>query len=147
MNEPLITVVGNATADAEIRYLASGVACCRWTIASTPRVKRDGEWADGETVFYRCTAWRQLGESAVETITRGMRLIVQGRLIVRSYEKDGERRTSIELDVEAVGPELRYATAKVMKAERSSGGSRSSAPAAADPWGDVPPPTDEPPPF
>lgn len=133
--EPDLVICGNATADAELKYLPSGVALCSWTVASTPRVKDRDSWRDGETVFYRCTAWRQLAESAAETITRGMRLLVHGKLKVRSYEKDGEKRTSIEIDVENVGPELRYATASVKKVGRSS--EQTGSP-ADDPWGSAP---------
>lgn len=149
--EPLLTVVGNACADAELRFTASGVAVASFTVAQTPRTKRGDEWVDGATTFYRCSAWRQLAESCAETITRGMRLVVHGRLSTREYEKDGQTRTSVELDVEAAGPDLRYATASVRKLERGSSsahgasGTGGGAP-ADDPWGDVPPP-DEPPPF
>lgn len=149
-NEPLITLCGNATADAELKYGASGVARATWTVAVTPRVKQNDAWVDGETAFYRCTAWRQLAEQAGESITRGMRLLVQGRLVPRSYEKDGEKRMSLDLEVDNVGAEMRYATIKATKAERSDGGSRphgssgtsGSAP-AGDPWGNVPPPDEE----
>lgn len=144
-NEPVVTVIGNATADAELRYTPSGAALASWTVAATPRTKRGDEWVDGTTTWYRCTAWRQLAEGCAETITRGMRLVVHGRLSTREYEKDGVTRLSVELDVEAVGPDLRYASAKVQKANRSDGGSAphgrsgsGSAP-SSDPWGDVPP--------
>ena len=130
--EPVITIIGNATADAELRFTPSGAAVCSFSVAQTPRVKQGDTWVDGEPTFYRCSAWRQLGESAAETITRGMRLIVHGRLATRSYEKDGVKRTSLEVDVEAVGPDLRYATAKVMKAERGS--SKPAGKAGGDPW-------------
>lgn len=141
--EPTITICGNATGDAELKFLGSGAALCSWTVACTPRVKKGDEWADSDTVFYRCTAWRQLAESAAETITRGMRVLVHGRLKVRPYEKDGEKRLSVEIDVEHVGPELRYATASVKKVGRSS-----EAPPADDPWGSAPAPGgDSEPPF
>jgi single-strand DNA-binding protein len=130
--EPYITVVGNATADAELRFTPSGAAVCSFSVAQTPRVKQGDSWTDGEPTFYRCSAWRQLGESAAETITRGMRLIVHGRLTTRSYEKDGVKRSSLEVDVEAVGPELRYATAKVAKAERGS--ATPAGQSGGDPW-------------
>lgn len=142
-NEPVITICGNATGDAELKFLPSGAAVASWTIASTPRVKRGDTWEDGETVFYRCSVWRQMAENAAETITRGMRLVVSGRFKVRTWEKDGEKRTSLEIDVEHVGPDLRYATATVKKADRSS-----EKPASApieDPWASVPPPAEEPP--
>jgi len=134
--EPYITLVGNATADAELRFTPSGAAVCSFSVAQTPRVKQGDAWIDGEPTFYRCSAWRQLGESAAETITRGMRLIVHGRLTTRSYEKDGVKRTSLEVDVEAVGPELRYATAKVMKTERGS--SKPAGQPGGDPWPTAP---------
>jgi single-strand DNA-binding protein len=130
--EPYITLVGNATADAELRFTPSGAAVCSFSVAQTPRVKQGDSWVDGEPTFYRCSAWRQLGESAAETITRGMRLIVHGRLTTRSYEKDGVKRSSLEVDVEAVGPELRYATATVKKAERGSG--KPAGQPGGDPW-------------
>ncbi len=151
MNEPTLTIIGNATADAQLRFLSSGAAVASWTVAQTPRVKKGDEWVDGTTTWYRCTAWRQLAEGCAETITRGMRLVVHGRLSTREYEKDGVTRMSVELDVEAVGPDLRYATAKVSKMNRSSeggspahgsSGSSGGAP-SSDPWGDVPPPDSE----
>lgn len=136
--EPYVTVVGNATADGELRFLPSGVALCRWTLASTPRVKDGNEWKDGETVFYSCSAWRQLGESAAESIVKGMRLVVHGRLRVRTYEKDGVQRTSVEVDVEHVGAEMRYATVTAQKAQRSSGGQRQPSGSSEDPWQSAP---------
>ncbi|MDN5916632.1 MAG: single-stranded DNA-binding protein [Pseudonocardia sp.] len=145
-NEPTITVCGNTTADAELRFTPSGAAVANWTLACTPRVKDGDGWKDGETTFYRCAAWRQLGESAAETITKGMRLLVHGRFRTRSFEtSDGEKRLSLEIDVEHVGPDLRYATAKVSKVSRSSGDSGFSPPVgggqapAGDPWGSAPP--------
>jgi single-strand DNA-binding protein len=139
--EPYITVIGNATADAELRYTASGMPIARWTLAFTPRVKAGDSWVDGEPTFYRCSAFRQLAETTAETITRGMRLIVYGRFKTRQYEKDGEKRLSVEIDVEGVGPELRFATATVNKASRSSGGAEPRRPAAQpsdDPWQSAP---------
>lgn len=141
--EPYITLVGNATADAELRFTPSGAAVCSFSVAQTPRVKQGESWVDGEPTFYRCSAWRQLGESAAETITRGMRLIVHGRLTTRSYDKDGVKRTSLEVDVEAVGPELRYATATVKKAERGS--AKPAGQAGGDPWPTAPVDDSEPP--
>lgn len=119
--EPPITICGNTTSDAELKFLPSGVALASWTVACTPRVKDGDGYKDGETVFYRCTAWRQMAESVAETITKGMRVLVHGKLRVRSYEKDGQKRTSIEVDVEHVGPDLRYATAKVNRVSRQGG--------------------------
>lgn len=140
--EPPITVCGNATADAEIKWLPSGVAVCSFNLACTPRVKQNDQWVDGETVFYRVSVWRQMAENVVESVLRGTRVLVHGRLRVRSYEKDGERRTSVEIDAEHVGLELRYATGKVAKVQRSAGDATGGSP---DPWADVPPPTEEPP--
>lgn len=120
--EPLITVIGNATSDAELRFTPNGVAAASFTVASTPRIKRGDEWADGDTTFFRCTAWREMAEQVAETVTKGMRLIVHGRFKTRQYEKDGQTRTSIEIEVEEVGPSLRYATAKVEKKSRSDNG-------------------------
>lgn len=143
--EPPITVCGNVTADSELKFLPSGVALCSWTLACTPRVKKGDAWEDGETVFYRCTAWRQQAENCAEVITRGTRVLVHGRLKVRGYEKDGQKRQSIEIDVEHVGPELRYATAKVNKVQRSGGDTSGG---FDDAWSTNPSPTTtEDPPF
>lgn len=135
--EGTITLVGNATADAELRYSASGVPRATWSLAVTPRVKDGDGWRDGEAAFYRCTAWRQLAEQAGESITRGMRLIVVGRLSPRSYEKDGQQRLSLDVEVDAVGAEMRYATIKASKAQRSSGQQSRSRP-SDDPWQSAP---------
>jgi single-strand DNA-binding protein len=132
--EPLLTIVGNATSDAELRFAPSGVAVAAFTVAVTPRVKRGDEWSDGDTTFFRCTAWREMAEQVAETVTRGMRLIVHGRFKTRQYEKDGQARTSIEIDVEEVGPSLRYATATVKKMQRSGGQQSRPAQTEADPW-------------
>jgi single-strand DNA-binding protein len=140
--EGTITLVGNATADAEIRFGASGTARCTWTLAVTPRVKQNDAWTDGETGFYRCTAWRQLAESAGESIVRGMRLVVVGRLSPRTYEKDGEKRVSLDVEVEHVGAEMRYSNVSAVKAERSGtpphGRSGTSSAPANDPWASSP---------
>ena len=114
--ETIITVVGNLTADPELRFTASGAAVANFTVASTPRTfdKNTNEWKDGEALFLRCSIWRQPAENVAETLTRGARVIVSGRLQQRSYEtKEGEKRTVIELAVDEIGPSLRYATAKV----------------------------------
>lgn len=121
-NEPLITVVGNTTGDAELRFIPSGAAVANFTVASTPRVKNGDQWEDGEAMFIRCAAWRDLAENVAESLHKGTRVIVQGRLTQRSYEHNGEQRTSLELDVEAVGPELRFATANVTRSSRGGGG-------------------------
>ena len=132
--ETVITVVGNLTADPELRFTPSGAAVANFTVASTPRIfdRSTSEWKDGEALFLRCNAWRQLAENVGESLAKGMRVVVQGRLQQRSYEtKEGEKRTVIELAVDEIGPSLRYATAKVNKASR--GGSSGS-----DPWGAAP---------
>jgi len=123
--DTLITVVGNLTADPELRFTPSGAAVANFTVASTPRTldKNTNEWKDGEALFLRCTVWRQAAENVAESLHRGAAVIVQGRLKQRSFEtKEGEKRTVIELDVEEVGPSLKWATAKVTKASRGGGG-------------------------
>ena len=123
-NEPIITLVGNLTADPELRFLNSGVPVASFTVASTPREKnkQTQEWEDGEALFVRCSAWRELGENVANSLTKGARVIVQGRLESRSYEKDGQQHKSLELQVDAVGPELRWATASVQRSGSKSGG-------------------------
>jgi single-strand DNA-binding protein len=139
-NEPIITIVGNLTADPELRFTPAGAAVANFTVASTPREKVGDEWQDGEAMFFRCAAWRNLGENVAESLQKGTQVIVQGRLKNRSYEKDGVTRTSLELDVDAVGPSLQFATTKVTRAARGQGGgqpagqSRPAAAPAADPW-------------
>lgn len=134
--EPVITVVGNATADAELRFLPSGAAVCNFTVACTPRVKDGDQWKDGETVFYRCSGWRDMAENMAESIKRGMRLVVTGRFRVRGYEVEGQQRQSLEIDVDEVGASMRYASVTAVKAERAAAG----APApAVDPWATPPP--------
>lgn len=120
-NETVITIVGNLTADPELRFTPAGAAVANFTVASTPRTfdKPAGEWKDGEALFLPCSIWRQAAENAAESLQRGMRVIVQGRLRQRSFEtKNGEKRTVVELEVDEVGPSLRFATAKVNKATR-----------------------------
>jgi single-strand DNA-binding protein len=122
--ETVITVVGNLTADPELRFTASGAAVANFTIASTPRTfnRNSGEWEDGRPLFLRCGLWRQPAENVAESLTKGSRVIVTGRLRQRSFEtKEGEKRTVVELEVDEVGPSLRYATATVAKAARSVG--------------------------
>ena len=124
--ETPITVVGNLTADPELRFTPSGAAVANFTVASTPRQfdRQTNEWKDQETLFLNCSVWRQAAENAAESLQRGMRVIVQGRLKARSYEtREGEKRTVFEIDVEEVGPSLKMATAKVTKTTRSGGGS------------------------
>ncbi|WP_395728751.1 single-stranded DNA-binding protein [Nakamurella sp.] len=160
--ETIMTVIGNLTADPELRFTASGAAVANFTVASTPRTfdRATGEWKDGEALFLRCNIWRQPAENVAESLTRGARVIVSGRLKQRSFEtKEGEKRTVIELEVDEIGPSLRYATAKINRAQRSdggggggygsgggggggygnSGGSRPAAPPSDDPWGSAPP--------
>ncbi|MEB4209290.1 single-stranded DNA-binding protein [Mycobacterium sp. 94-17] len=153
-----ITVVGNLTADPELRFTPSGAAVANFTVASTPRIydRQSGEWKDGEALFLRCNIWREAAENVAESLTRGARVIVTGRLKQRSFEtREGEKRTVFEVEVDEIGPSLRYATAKVNKASRSGGGGggfggggggggsrQQSAPAsnapADDPWGSAP---------
>jgi len=135
--EPPITVVGNLTADPELRFTPSGAAVANFTVASTPRMldKQSNEWRDGEPLFLGCSVWRQAAENAAESLTRGMRVIVTGRLKARSYEtREGEKRTVFEIDVEEVGPSLKYATAKVTKTSRSGGGQGFQSGGGDDPW-------------
>jgi single-strand DNA-binding protein len=123
--ETVITVVGNLTADPELRFTPSGAAVANFTVASTPRTfdRQTNEWKDGEALFLRCSVWRQAAENVAESLTRGARVLVSGRLKQRSFEtREGEKRTVIELDVDEIGPSLRYATAKVNKTSRGSGG-------------------------
>ncbi|NHA67134.1 single-stranded DNA-binding protein [Phycicoccus flavus] len=120
-----ITIIGNLTADPELRFTPSGAAVANFTVASTPRQfdRQSNEWKDGETLFMRCSIWRDAAENVAESLHRGTRVVVSGRLKSRSYEtKEGEKRTVVELEVDEVGPSLRYASAKVTKAERGSGG-------------------------
>jgi len=122
--ETVITVIGNLTADPELRFTPSGAAVANFTVASTPRTfdRQSGEWKDGEALFLRCNVWRQAAENVAETLTRGARVIVQGRLRQRSFEtREGEKRTVIEMEVDEVGPSLKYATAKVNKVSRAGG--------------------------
>jgi single-strand DNA-binding protein len=123
--ETTITVIGNLTDDPELRFTPSGAAVAKFRIASTPRTldRQSGEWKDGEPLFLACSVWRQVAENVAESLQRGSRVIVSGRLRQRSYEtKEGEKRTVYELEVDEIGPSLRYATAKVQKMSRSSGG-------------------------
>jgi len=142
--ETVITLVGNLVDDPELRFTPSGAAVAKFRVASTPRTfdRQTSEWKDGESLFLSCNVWRQAAENVAETLQRGMRVIVQGRLRQRSYEtKEGEKRTVYEMEVDEVGPSLRSATAKVNRASRSggqqggfgSGGSGGGAP-ADDPW-------------
>ncbi len=134
-----LTVIGNLTADPELRFTPSGAAVASFTVASTPRSfdKETGGWKDGDALFLRCNIWRQAAENVAESLTRGARVIVHGRLKQRSFETAaGEKRTVVELDVDEIGPSLKFATAQVRKADRSQGGGGgwSNTPPPEDPW-------------
>jgi single-strand DNA-binding protein len=123
--ETVITIIGNLVDDPELRFTPSGAAVANFRVASTPRTfdRQAGEWKDGETLFLSCSVWRQAAENVAESLQRGMKVIVQGRLKQRSFEtREGEKRTVFEIDVDEVGPSLRNATAKVTKTTRSGGG-------------------------
>ena len=123
--DTVITIIGNITGDPELRFTPSGAAVANFTVASTPRAfdRQSNEWKDGETLFMRCSVWRDAAENVAESLNRGTRVIVSGRLKSRSYEtKEGEKRTVIEMEVDEVGPSLRYASAKVTKTQRGNGG-------------------------
>jgi single-strand DNA-binding protein len=146
----VVTIVGNLTNDPELRFTPSGAAVASFTVASTPRVldKTTNEWKDGEALFMRCSVWRQYAENVAESLTKGSRVIVTGRLKQRSYEtREGEKRTVVEMEVDEVGPSLKYATAKVNKVSRGGGGfgeggfgggGSSSSGQADDPWASGP---------
>ena len=156
--ETPITIVGNLTGDPELRFIQSGAAVVNFTVASTPRTfdRQTNEFKDGETLFLRCSLWREAAENVAESLTKGMRVVVTGRLVSRSWEANGEKRTVNEIQVDEVGPSLRYATAKVTRTQRSGGsggggfsggGGGGSAPAGGssnDPWATAPA-SDEPP--
>jgi single-strand DNA-binding protein len=155
--ETVITVVGNLTSDPELRYTQNGLAVANFTIASTPRTfdRASNEWKDGEALFLRASVWREFAEHVAASLTKGSRVMAQGRLKQRSYEtKEGEKRTSMELEIDEIGPSLRYATAQVTRASSSrdgggsfGGGNRGAAPVGAgagngtgggqaeEPWG------------
>lgn len=139
VGEPQINMVGNLVADPELRFTPSGVAAASVRIAVTPRSRDNatGEWKDGETVWLSGTVWRQYAENVAESLTKGSRVIVIGRLKQRSYEtREGEKRTVYEVDIDDIGPALRYATAKIQKTSRGSSADAAAAPAAGgDPWG------------
>jgi single-strand DNA-binding protein len=126
--ETLITLVGNLTADPELRFTPSGAPVANFTVASTPRTldRASGEWKDGDAMFLNCAVWRQAAENVAESLTKGMRVIVQGRLKSRTYEtREGEKRTVFEVDVEEIGPALKYATAKITRNAGGGGGNYS----------------------
>ena len=139
--ETQITICGNLTAPPELRFTPAGAAVANFVVASTPRTfdKAKNEFVDGDTLFMRCSAWRELAENIAETFPdKGARVIVQGRLVQRSYEdRDGQKRTVVELQVDEIGPSLKYASAKVTRAQRSGngGGFAGGAPSGqGDPW-------------
>jgi len=146
--ETTLTIIGNTTAPAELRFTPSGAAVVNFTVASTPRTfdRQANEWKDGTTLFMRCSAWREMAENVAETLDqKGMRVVVSGRLTQREYEKDGQKRVAVELEVDEIGPSLKYASAKVTRTQRgdqkpaqqssqSWGGQQQAAP-ADDPWG------------
>lgn len=135
MNEPTITIVGNCVGEPSLKFLPSGIAVANLTVAVTPRVKDGDNWKDGETIWFRLACWRQLAESVAESIVKGTRVIAAGRLSARSYETtSGEKRTDMEIQVDSIGPELRFATAKVNRVERGSDRSTQHA-SNDDPWG------------
>ena len=152
-NETIITVIGNLCEDPSLRFTPSGAPVANFTIASTPRTfdKATSEWKDGDQLFLNCAVWRQAAENVAESLTKGMRVIVVGQLKSRKYEtREGEKRTSMEVEVEEVGPALKYATAKVTRASSPGGGqtgagwgSSASSKAGADPWASAS--SDEPP--
>lgn len=140
--ETVITLVGNLTGDPELRFTPSGAAVANFTVASTPRTfdRQTSEWKDGETLFMRCSIWREAAESVAESLHRGTRVIVTGRLVSRSWDdkESGQKRTVMEMQVDEIGPSLRYATAKVTKAERGGGrggfGGQQGGQQQEDPW-------------
>ena len=147
MIDPVITVVGNLTADPELRYTPSGVAVVNLSIAANHRVKNGDQWEDGEPTYYRATVWREYAEYVSESLTKGTQVLAHGRVFTEAYTtKEGEQRTSLKLDIEDIGPCLRFATAKVTKAQRngvqgtpqpqqSTPQQWGQAPAQSDPWG------------
>lgn len=122
--EPIITIVGNLTGDPELRYVSSGTPVASFTVASTPRTqnRQTQQWEDGEPMFIRCSVWREYGENVAESLSKGMRVVVTGRLTVRNYEYNGQQRTSLEMQVDEIGPSLRYARAQVTRTSGGNGG-------------------------
>ena len=130
-NEPTLTIVGNLTADPDLKFTPAGAARASFTVASTPRTydKASGQWLDGEPLFMRCTAWRDIAENTAESLKKGQRVVVTGKLKARSYEKDGAKKTVVELEVDDIGPSLRYAVVVVDKR-----GAAKPKPVNNDPW-------------
>ncbi len=136
--ETIITVVGNLTNDPELKFTPSGAAVANFTVASTPRTfdRQTNEWKDGDALFIRCDAWRQLAENVAASLQKGQRVIVTGALKVRNFERqDGSKGTSVEMTVDEIGPSLRFATASVTRASRDGGSGGGGGGAAANPWG------------
>jgi len=137
-NDTLITVIGNLTGDPELRFTPSGSAVANFSIASTPRSfdRTSNEWKDGETLFLRASIWREAAENVAQTLTKGMRVVAQGRLKSRSYDKDGEKKTVIEFEVDEIGPSLTYASAVVTRTQKTGNhGQQTQQPAQQQPWG------------
>lgn len=135
--ETIITVVGNLTADPELRYTQGGLAVANFTIASTPRTfdRATNDWKDGDALFLRASCWREFAEHVAGSLTKGMRVVATGRLTQRNYDdREGNKRTSIELQVDEIGPSLRYATAQVTRAAGGGGGARPVSSGAEEPW-------------
>jgi len=135
--ETTITVIGNLTADPELRFTPSGAPVANFTVASTPRTfdKNRNEWVDGDTLFLRCSIWREAAENVAESLTKGTRVIATGNLVQRSYEtREGEKRTAYELQVQEIAPSLRYATAKVTRTQRQGAGQQRGGQTQEDPW-------------
>jgi single-strand DNA-binding protein len=136
--EPIVTIVGNLASDPELKFQPSGKAVANFTVVQTNRVKKGDTWEDGDPTWFRCAAWEGLAENIAESLSKGTRVIVQGAMYTRAYEtKEGEKRTSLELRVEAIGPELRWASAQVTRTSGGGSGTRpagSSAPKSDDPW-------------
>ncbi|MGQ7313394.1 single-stranded DNA-binding protein [Microbacterium arabinogalactanolyticum] len=144
--ETVITVVGNLTADPELRYTQNGLPVANFTVASTPRTldRASGEWKDGDALFLRCSVWREFAEHVAGSLSKGMRVIAQGRLRQRSYQdRDGNNRTAIELEVDEIGPSLRYATAQVTRAAGKTGQQPAASAPAGDGWATDQPPADQ----
>lgn len=136
--ETIITVVGNLVDDPELRFTPSGAAVANFRIASTPRTfdKQTNEWKDGDPLFLSCSIWRQAAENVAESLQKGMRVVAQGHLKQRQYEtREGEKRTVVELEVEEIGPSLKYATAKVTRATRGQGGGQPQSQNSGGGWG------------
>lgn len=142
-NEATITLTGNATADAELKFLQSGAAVANFTVAVTPRVKQGDQWTDGQAAFYRVAAWKQLGENVADSVKKGDRVTVVGRLTPREYEHNGEKRTSLDVNADSVGLDLQFRSARAGEKTQASGGGQSwggqSSP-QSDPWNASPAP-------